>query len=66
MGISFLKLREYLRQKEITLKALEIMSKVNHDTLSNIYKDEYISLKSLEKIGRALGLKIGDIVDYKD
>lgn len=66
MGISYLKLREYMRENNITLKALEIMSKVNHDTLSNIYKDEYISIRSIEKIARALGKDIGEIVSLKN
>lgn len=65
MGISYIKLRELLLERDISLKALEIMSNVNHDTLSNIYKDAYISLRSLEKIARALGVEIGDIVSLK-
>jgi DNA-binding Xre family transcriptional regulator len=65
MGITYINLREYMIEKDISLKALEIMSKVNHDTLSNIYKDEYISIRSLEKIARSLGKDIGDIVSIK-
>jgi DNA-binding Xre family transcriptional regulator len=65
MGITYIKLRELLIQKDISLKVLGIMSSVNHDTLSNIYKDKYISLSSLEKIARCLGVEIGDIVSLK-
>jgi DNA-binding Xre family transcriptional regulator len=66
MGITYIKLRELLIEKDISLKVLEIMSSVNHDTLSNIYKDKYISLSSLEKIARCLSVGIGDIVSLKD
>ena len=65
MGISYLKLRELLLERNISLKVLQIMSEVNHDILSKIYKDNYISLRSLEKIARSLEVEIGDIVSLK-
>ena len=63
--ISYLKLRELLREKGIQHKELKIISKVSNDTIAKIYKDEYMSMESIEKIARALEVDIGDIVSLK-
>ena len=54
-----------MNDKNIQYKYLRITSGVNHSTLAKIKKDKYVSLESLEKIARALGVNIGDIVELK-
>jgi putative transcriptional regulator len=66
LAISYLKLREILREREIQNKALKVMAKISHDTIAKISKDKFISLESLEKIARALDAEIGDIISLKD
>jgi DNA-binding Xre family transcriptional regulator len=39
---------------------------LTNETVAKINKDEYISLKSLEKLARYFNCKIGDLVELKD
>lgn len=64
-GITYIKLRELLIERKIQLKELKLMTKINNNTLAKIHKDEHMSTKSLEKIARALGVDIGDIISLK-
>lgn len=65
MSVSYRKLREIMHKRDIQYKYLKIESRVNHDTLAKIKKDEYISLSALEKIAIALDVEIGDLVEIK-
>jgi DNA-binding Xre family transcriptional regulator len=65
MGITYLKLRELLLERDMPLKELKILTKINNNTLAKIYKDEHMSTVSIEKIARALGVEIGDIISLK-
>lgn len=65
MAITYLKLRELLLKRKIQNKELKVMAKVSHDTIAKIFKDEYMSGESLEKIARCLGVDIGDIISLK-
>lgn len=69
MAISYKPLWDILHDRGISLKVLEIMSGVNHGTLSVIYSNDYeknyMSLKSLEKIARCLNVKPGELFELK-
>jgi len=65
MAISYRRLREILVERKIQKKVLHKEGKISNDVIAKIDKDEYMSLESLEKIARFLGVDIGDIVELK-
>jgi len=65
MGISYMRLRELLIERGVQRKALKPMAGLSNQVMSKINKDEHMSTDSLEKIARALGVEIGDIISLK-
>lgn len=65
MAISYRKLREILVDRQIQKRILHIEANLSNDVIAKIDKDEYMSLESLERIARYLGVDIGDLVELK-
>lgn len=63
--ISYLKLRELLRERGISHKELYEKAHVGNNALARIQKDGYMDMESLEKIARYLNVEFGDIVSRK-
>jgi DNA-binding Xre family transcriptional regulator len=65
VSVSYLKLREILRERDIKKKELREKAFVRNDVLTKISKDEHMNTESLERIARYLGVNIGDIIELK-
>ncbi|MDP4120982.1 MAG: helix-turn-helix transcriptional regulator [Bacillota bacterium] len=65
MWITYKKLRNILDLADMQLKELHHGAGISNDAIAKINKDEYISMKNLEKIARYLKKNIGDIIELK-
>ncbi|MCL2695900.1 MAG: helix-turn-helix transcriptional regulator [Clostridiales bacterium] len=64
MAISYKKLWIVLIEKDLKKTDLKALCKLGPNTLAKLGKNESVSMEVLQKICRALGCNIGDIVDY--
>jgi DNA-binding Xre family transcriptional regulator len=65
VGISYKKLQDILIIRSIQMKELHYNAHISNDAIAKISKDEYISMKNLERIARYLKVNIGDIIELK-
>ena len=64
MAICYDKLFHLMIDKKITNAQLKDMSGVSANIITRIKRDEYISIESIEKICRALGCGVDDILEF--
>ena len=64
MSVSYKKLWIHLIEKNMKRTDLIKLTGITSNTLANMGKDEYISMKNLEKICRAMNLTPSDILDF--
>ena len=62
MAVEYTKLWKILIDKRMKRTEMARQSRISGNILAKLGKDEYVSLKSLEKICRTLNCDIGDIV----
>lgn len=65
MGVSYKKLR--IKLAELDLKPKDIVEKtgISWGSMTNINKDGYVNLRTLEVIAEFLNCDIGDLVEIK-
>jgi DNA-binding Xre family transcriptional regulator len=63
-----LKVQEVAEQKGISMSKLQRTADIAYRTIKLIYKDPHrdINLSTLEKLAKALGVKICDLIDEAD
>ena len=66
MAVTYRKLFHRLIDAEITPKELAEKADVSLNIMTRIRRNEYISLESAEKICRALGCGIEDILEFRN
>lgn len=66
MAVEYTKLWKILIDKRMKRTEMARQARISGNILAKLGKDEYVSLKSLEKICRTLNCDIGDIVSLKD
>lgn len=66
LGVSYRKLR--IKLAELNLKPKDIVEKtgISWGSMTNINKDGYVNLRTLEVIARYLNCDIGDLVEIVD
>jgi DNA-binding Xre family transcriptional regulator len=64
--VSYKNLRRIVFEQELKWEVVKKGTGLTNETVAKINKDEYISLKSLEKLARYFNCRIGDLVDLKD
>lgn len=64
MAICYDKLFHLMIDKKITNAQLKDMSGVSANIITRIKRDEYVSIESIEKICRALGCGVDDILEF--
>jgi DNA (cytosine-5)-methyltransferase 1 len=65
MAVEYTKLWKILIDKRMKRTEMARLARISGNILAKLGKDEYVSLKSLEKICRTLDCDIGDIVSLK-
>ena len=65
MAVEYTKLWKILIDKRMKRTEMARNARISGNILAKLGKDEYVSLKSLEKICRLLGCDIGDIVSLQ-
>ena len=65
MAVEYTKLWKILIDKRMKRTEMARTARISGNILAKLGKDEYVSLKSLEKICRTLDCDIGDIVSLK-
>ena len=65
MAVEYTKLWKILIDKRMKRTEMARSARISGNILAKLGKDEYVSLKSLEKICRTLECDIGDIVSLK-
>lgn len=65
MAVEYTKLWKVLIDKRMKRTEMARRARISGNILAKLGKDEYVSLKSLEKICRTLDCDIGDIVSLK-
>ena len=65
MAVEYTKLWKILIDKRMKRTEMARSARISGNILAKLGKDEYVSLKSLEKICRTLKCDIGDIVSLR-
>ena len=65
MGVTYEKLKILMVQRKIEWKELVKEKVIDQQTRRRFVKDEYVDIRTLEKIARYLDVDIGDIVSIK-
>ena len=65
MGVTYEKLKILMVQRKIEWKDLVKEKVIDQQTRRRFVKDEYVDIRTLEKIARYLDVDIGDIVSIK-
>ena len=65
MAVEYTKLWKILIDKRMKRTEMARVARISGNILAKLGKDEYVSLKSLEKICRTLDCDIGDIVSLR-
>lgn len=64
MAVCYNKLFHLMIDKKITNAQLKDMSGVSANIITRIKRDEYVSVESIEKICKALGCGVDDILEF--
>lgn len=64
MAISYNKLWKLLIDRKIGKTQLQALIKCSPNTISSMSKDEYVSLKTIDKICNILDCDISDIIEH--
>lgn len=64
MALSYKKLFHMLVDKEMSAAELQKEAGYSANISTRLRRNEYVSLKSMEKICRVLGCKVDDIVEF--
>ena len=63
--ISYCKLREKVLEKNLRWQDIKIEIGVSNDVIAKINKNDYITLRSLERFAEYFKCDIGDLVEIK-
>lgn len=66
MAVCYDKLFHLMIDKKITNAQLKDMSGVSANIITRIKRDEYVSVESIEKICKALGCGVDDILEFTE
>ena len=66
MAICYDKLVHLMIDKKITNAQLKEISGLSSNIITRLKRDEYVSIESIEKICRALGCGVDDIIEFVD
>ena len=66
MAICYDKLFHLMIDKKITNVQLKEISGLSSNIITRLKRDEYVSIESIEKICRALGCGVDDIIEFVD
>lgn len=66
MPISYDKLWKKLIDKKINRTELKKLSSISFNVLARLGREESVSMESMNKICKALGCNIGDVMEFKD
>ncbi len=66
MAVSYIKLWKLLLDKRLKRVDLKERAGISSSTLAKLGRDDYLSMESMEKICKALGVGIGDVMEFVD
>ncbi len=66
MAICYDKLFHLMIDKKITNAQLKEISGLSSNIITRLKRDEYVSIESIEKICKALGCGVDDIIEFVD
>ena len=66
MAVSYIKLWKLLLDKRLKRVDLKELAGISISTLAKLGRDDYLSMESMEKICKALGVGIGDVMEFVD
>lgn len=66
MAVSYIKLWKLLLDKRLKRVDLKELAGISSSTLAKLGRDDYLSMESMEKICKALGVGIGDVMKFVD
>ena len=66
MAVSYIKLWKLLLDKRLKRVDLKELAGISSSTLAKLGRDDYLSMESTEKICKALGVGIGDVMEFVD
>lgn len=66
MAVSYIKLFHMMLDRKITNVQLKNMAGVSANIITRLKRDEYVSIESIEKICKALGCGVDDILEFID
>ena len=66
MAVSYIKLWKLLLDKRLKRIDLKELAGISSSTLAKLGRDDYLSMESMEKICKALGVSIGDVMEFVD
>jgi putative transcriptional regulator len=65
MAVSYKPLWIELAKRDLRKKDIQIMANLTSNLIANMGKNEYISMKNLEKICKALDCTPNDVLEFK-
>ena len=66
MAVSYIKLFHMMLDRKITNVQLKDMAGVSANIITRLKRDEYVAIESIEKICKALGCGVDDILEFID
>ena len=66
MAVSYIKLFHMMLDRKITNVQLKDMAGVSANIITRLKRDEYVSIENIEKICKALGCGVDDILEFID
>ena len=66
LAVSYIKLFHMMLDRKITNVQLKDMAGVSANIITRLKRDEYVSIESIEKICKALGCGVDDILEFID
>lgn len=66
MAVSYIKLWKLLLDKRLKRVDLKELAGISSSTLAKLGRGDYLSMESMEKICKALGVGIGDVMEFVD
>ena len=66
MAVSYIKLFHMMLDRKITNVQLKDMAGGSANIITRLKRDEYVSIESIEKICKALGCGVDDILEFID
>lgn len=64
MAVSYKPLWVELTKRDLRKKDIQVMAKLTSNLLANMGKNEYISMRNLEKICKALNCTPNDVIEF--